>query len=229
MSELSPTWETTESFGQSWPIPFRVLWLSFMTLVGFATNLHLLAFLGIDTSLVLDIRLDSGVGAPVSHLPRAAAPFVHPSRLYPPLYSLAALGLAWTAIGWSVFMKLTGGDPIEMVRWRGVPAFVALMVGAVSIAPVNIMYRKQRFMFLRSVASPIHVAFEQRLLMHIVRLQSAQTHHFLATLLSGPLLRHHSRRYSHLERQSARRRLGFGLPSFHHDQAVRYRRIGGVG
>lgn len=119
-------------------------------MAGFATNLHLLAYLGIDTSLVLDIRLDDYRGshrAPSS----APAPFVHPSRLFPPIYSLAFCGLAWTTVNWIVFARITGGVPEEMVKWRGIPAFTAIAVGIATVAPWNFLYRKERMMFLRCV------------------------------------------------------------------------------
>lgn len=152
-------------FSSSYPLPFRVLFLSFSTLLGFATNLHILAYLGIDTSLVLDIRLDDYRSASASIGPsgsgggggggsgggggRNTAPFVHPSRLYPPLYALSALGFVWVCLGWLVFMKITGGDPEQMVLWRGVPMFTAIVVGAAAVAPLNVLYRKERMMFLR--------------------------------------------------------------------------------
>ncbi|KAK4058143.1 protein-ER retention protein [Microbotryomycetes sp. JL221] len=151
----------------------------FATLLGWATNLHLLAYLGIDTSLVLDIRLDDYLGAASALLPMTssqaiagqtttaasaaagvagagavraqAAPFVHPSRLYPPLYVLAAIGFLWTTVSWAVFMKLTSGDVVEMVKWRGVPTFSAFAVGAVALMPFNVLYKKERMMFLRSM------------------------------------------------------------------------------
>ena len=140
---------SAHAFGLSYPLPFRVLFLSFSTLFGFATNLHLLSHLGIDTAHVLDIRLDDyrNLGSS-SLLPRAPAPFVHPSRLYPPLYALSALGIAWTTFGWMVFAQITGGDPEQMSNWRAVPAFVALVVGAAAVAPWNALYRRERMMFL---------------------------------------------------------------------------------
>lgn len=152
-----PVFSSAYDFSSRYPLPFRVLFLSFATLLGFATNLHLLAFLGIDTSLVLDIRLDdyrgisnSGNTGPSHLLPRAGpSPFVHPSRLYPPVYALAVLGLAWTAMGWLVFSAITGGEPELMVQWRGVPAFVAVAVGVATVAPWNVLYKRERMMFLR--------------------------------------------------------------------------------
>ncbi|KAM0793040.1 hypothetical protein ACM66B_000529 [Microbotryomycetes sp. NB124-2] len=153
--------------------------LQFATLLGWATNLHLLAFLGIDTSLVLDIRLDDYRGIASSLLPttsnalqastagqagaagassatsaaasRSQAPFVHPSRLYPPLYILSALGFLWTAVSWAVFMRLTAGDAVEMVKWRGIPAFSAFAVGVVVLMPLNVLFKRERMMFLRSM------------------------------------------------------------------------------
>ncbi|KAK4054740.1 protein-ER retention protein [Microbotryomycetes sp. JL201] len=165
-------------FASRFPLPFRIQVLQFALLLGWATNLHLLAFLGIDTSLVLDIRLDDYRGIASSLLPtsnaiqsgtssagaaaaaaagvagattRSQAPFVHPSRLYPPLYILAGLGFLWTTVSWAVFMRLTGGDAVEMVKWRGVPAFSAFAVGTVALMPMNILFKKERMMFIRSM------------------------------------------------------------------------------
>ncbi|KDE05144.1 hypothetical protein MVLG_04485 [Microbotryum lychnidis-dioicae p1A1 Lamole] len=150
-------------FGAQYPLPFRVLFLTCSTVFGFATNLHLLAFLGIDTALVLDVRLDDYTRVNTSHPPRAVnAPFAHPSKLYPPIYGLAAAGMLWTLLGWSVFIKLSGGVVDQMVKWRAVPAITAVVVAIVTVCPRNVLYRKERFMFLRSlrrtVLSPIRSA-----------------------------------------------------------------------
>ncbi|GAA5973988.1 hypothetical protein JCM11641_008197 [Rhodosporidiobolus odoratus] len=162
------------SFGNDYPLPFRILFLSFLTLLGFASNLHLLASLGIDTALVLDIRLP-----PPLHLyptpastctpstspsrppptPSAAQPppFVHPSKLYPALYQLALVGLAWTAAGWLALRTLTGAQPEGMNQWRAEPALVALVVVAAVAWPANVLCRRQRLQFLaalKRIASP---------------------------------------------------------------------------
>ncbi|GAA5911994.1 hypothetical protein JCM6882_004736 [Rhodosporidiobolus microsporus] len=168
-----PTAELAE-FSILYPLPFRILFLSTLTLLGFATNLHLLAYLGIDTAAVLDIRLQppahvlptaassavassssspsSRPGAP-SSIPSAAAPppYAHPTKLYPPLYQLGLLGLAWTGMGWLAFRNLTGGDEQAMNSWRGEPAFVAVVVGAALVWPGNVLCRRQRMQFLSSI------------------------------------------------------------------------------
>ncbi|GAA6040794.1 hypothetical protein JCM8097_003304 [Rhodosporidiobolus ruineniae] len=153
-------------FGVRFPLPFRILFLSFCTLLGFATNLHLLAYLGIDTALVLDIRLNnqptlaSSTSSSSSRLPPLSAPtppYAHPSRLYPPLYHLALVGLAWTAVGWLAFRTITGHDETSMNAWRGLPAFTALAVGAALVWPGNVLYKRQRAQFtnaLKRIVSP---------------------------------------------------------------------------
>ncbi|KAK4702935.1 hypothetical protein P7C70_g3281, partial [Phenoliferia sp. Uapishka_3] len=176
MSDIDTIGNSLNDFSSTFPLPFRVLFLTvsipksssraacwlltsfvspqFATVGGFATNLHLLAYLGIDTSLVLDIRLDDYRG---SHRAPSAtpAPFVHPSRLFPPIYSLAFCGLAWTTASWLVFARITGGVPEEMVKWRAIPAVTAIAVGLAAIAPFNVLHRKERMMFLRSLRRTI--------------------------------------------------------------------------
>ena len=129
---------------------FYILLFSFTTVFGFATNLHLLSFLGIDTAKVLDVRAEEYRQLPHGRVGNAQ--FVHPSRLYPPLYALAVIGWLWTAFGWSVFHRLAGSDAARMVEWRAVPAIVALVALAAIFAPMNGLYRKERMMFLRSVS-----------------------------------------------------------------------------
>lgn len=140
-------------FSGRYPLPFRVLFLSFTTVLGFATNLHLLAALGIDTALVLDIRVDSD--RPQSHPSSVRSPVVgplaHPARLYPPIYGLAGLGLAWTVLGWWMFLFVTGGDPASMVRWRVFPVLTALAVGAGAVCPWRMLYKRERMMYLASL------------------------------------------------------------------------------
>lgn len=148
-------------FGFRYPLPFRILALSAVTLAGFATNAHLLHRLGIDTATVLDIRLDqpgSSASLPLTdtnpnHIPPPTqAPYVHPSKVYPPLYSLAAAALAWTAAGWISFRALAGTDPDAAVRWRILPA-AFLVAAAVALCwPGNTLCRRERFRFLRSVS-----------------------------------------------------------------------------
>lgn len=139
-----------DDFSLRYPLPFRILVLTFLTVVGFATNLHILSSLGIDTSQVLDIRLD--------HPPSISSngnsnppPLVHPTKLYQPLYQLGLSGVTATGVAWFVYRGLTNGlETREALReWKWFPAFVALALTAVCFVPFNWACRRQRFMFLR--------------------------------------------------------------------------------
>ncbi|GAA5979881.1 hypothetical protein JCM10908_001450 [Rhodotorula pacifica] len=142
-------------FGLRYPLPFRILLLSAVTVLGFATNTHILATLGIDTALVLDVRLDQPhqppalAGAPAST--SIPAPFVHPSRIYPPLYSLAAVALAWTTGGWLLFRTVAGGEANAAIQWRVLPAAFLVGAGIALCWPGKLLYQRERFRFLRSL------------------------------------------------------------------------------
>ncbi|GAA5880690.1 hypothetical protein JCM3774_002796 [Rhodotorula dairenensis] len=127
-------------FGLRYPLPFRILLLSAVTLLAFATNVHLLSALGIDTARVLDVRLDSHAHA-----------FVHPTTLYPPLYALAAAVAAYTALGWLVFRAAAGGHADAAIHWRVLPA-ACLVAAALAVAwPGNALCRRDRYRFLRAL------------------------------------------------------------------------------
>ncbi|GAA5844980.1 hypothetical protein JCM3766R1_004836 [Sporobolomyces carnicolor] len=138
-----------DDFSLRYPLPFRILVLSGLTVLGFASNLHILSSLGIDTSQVLDIRLDHPATSSSSNPP----PLVHPTRLYTPIYHLGALALGATTLAWLVYRSLASGldhrDQFDQLKWC--PAVVALALTFVCVSPWNWACRRQRFMFLRSL------------------------------------------------------------------------------
>lgn len=133
-----------DAFGARYPLPFRVLVLSFLTVLSFGINLFALSQAGprIDTARVLDVRVNAG---------SATSPHVHPSRLFPPLMALASAGLLFAVCSWALFFAATGADPETMARYRAFPALVSLTVVAAVFAPWNVLYRAQRYHFLRWV------------------------------------------------------------------------------
>lgn len=143
---LPPSTIASLSFSLLYPLPFRILALTFLTILGFGTNLHILSSLGIDTSAVLDIRLDH----PSSTLSPGTNQLVHPTKLYKPLYKLASAGLGVTFVGWLGYRSLTSGLGVGEKRdWVWFPALVALGLVGIGFVPVNVACRRQRFMFLR--------------------------------------------------------------------------------
>lgn len=153
----APAASALSDFGLRYPLPLRIVVLSAVTALGFATNLHLLSHLGIDTAHVLDVRLEPANPSLRAALPPGAPPpYVHPSRLYPPLYSLAAATLAWATLGWVVHSALTGADPHLVVEYRLVPCAVALAVVVALCWPGTALSRPYRLRFLRALRRIVH-------------------------------------------------------------------------
>ncbi|GAA5939938.1 hypothetical protein JCM3775_007154 [Rhodotorula graminis] len=153
----APVHPGLSDFGLRYPLPLRIVVLSAVTALGFATNLHLLSHLGIDTAHVLDVRLEPANASSRAGLPPGAPPpYVHPTKLYPPLYSLAAATLAWAALGSLLHGALTGADPHLVVQYRLVPCLVALAVVVALCWPGNALSRPYRLRFLRALRRIVH-------------------------------------------------------------------------
>lgn len=152
------------SFSSSFPLPFRVLFLVGLAQLLWASNLHILHLLGLDTSWILDFRdtdedteieLDSlrptrGEDEMVDGMAQESVQedgdqqgssskgkIVRPDsgRLYQPVYKLFLLYTAWVGAGWLLFRGITGGDRDSMERWRGLVGVIALGAAVGAVAP----------------------------------------------------------------------------------------------
>ncbi|GAA95435.1 uncharacterized protein L969DRAFT_92571 [Mixia osmundae IAM 14324] len=181
------------SFGNAFPLPLRIQFLVAFGLAAWATNLHILALLGIDTAKVLDVRLNDdpawlsrpsgsppngteasnghahGLGqsndhthtsgltsTPMSNASSSSAgksQYIHPSRLYPPIYALAGLALLWVLTGWCFYRVLGGGTDLKRERAGALaewlPAVFGIILSAALIGPWDRLKRKERYMGLR--------------------------------------------------------------------------------
>lgn len=120
------------------PLPFRVLSLISLGILCWAFNLHVLHILGIDTSFLLDIRS-----------PSDASEYLHPSKLYRPIYQLAAVSLTWTTLAWFIGFRLFADSDGDSSAGRLAAAFTWLVPLIVLLLPVDRFRRAERFMFLR--------------------------------------------------------------------------------
>lgn len=171
--------ETLSNFAHFMPLPIRVSALISLGILAWASNLHILSAMGIDTSAVLDVRvthnandavMPSGVGggASNSHTHSSAsnhvstnandmlstATHLHPSKLYPPVYSLAALYFGWTALGWAVYSAFhsysttqQSADVLSLEVF--IPAAFALLGVIFFLLPTERFHRRERQTILR--------------------------------------------------------------------------------
>jgi hypothetical protein len=116
------------------PLPFRVLFLGGLGVLGWATNLHGLAAAGLDAPGALDLQLP---GAQPAHAP---------------VYRLAAAYWAWVLATWALFRAATGGVQERADAYKHLPALA--MLGALAIlllAPADACRRRERDLFLLCV------------------------------------------------------------------------------
>lgn len=137
-----------------YPVPFRCIFLVGIGIFFWATNLHILYLLGIDTGSTLDIRNpSSGFNEQSSTLssppPSRLNSFVHPSTLYRPIYRLGFIYSLVGLIGWLAFSTLTKGDPVLVDKYRHIPFLTAFALLAIIFSPLNHFQKRERYAFLQ--------------------------------------------------------------------------------
>ncbi|KAI0684794.1 EXS-domain-containing protein [Cytidiella melzeri] len=150
------------TFAALFPLPFRVLFLGGLGILGWATNIHGLTLLGIDAAAVLELNTHhqsqrlvtsdhSGTGSPLPTA-RAGWKFVaDPSAVYGPLYKLFAQYSVVTLIGWLLYRHATHGN-VELVDvFKFVPAVTMLVLAMAFVAPFNVLGKRERDHFIHTV------------------------------------------------------------------------------
>lgn len=143
------------AFSATFPLPYRSLFLIGAGILGWATNLHFLSVLGVDTGHALEIRRGSSQHAPHSPLPSTSRSsryinfFAHPGSLYRPVYRIFAYYAMWTFLSWFLFRLWTGAKPGVIDEYKTMPSITAIFIIAVLFCPFNILYKAERAVFLR--------------------------------------------------------------------------------
>lgn len=142
--------EAETPFTAAFPLPFRVLFLAGIGILGWATNLHGLDVLGVDAVSAMDLRTHEG------HLPKSLAPGRSPGfRLiseftshYSPIYRLFTAYAVWCFLSWFLFLYATRGDMKLVDVFGYIPAVSALCILGILICPFNVLQKRERDMFL---------------------------------------------------------------------------------
>ena len=143
------------AFSAAFPLPYRSLFLIGAGILGWATNLHFLSVLGVDTGYALEIRRGSshsGLQPPLPSTSRNSGYlnlFAHPGSLYRPIYQIFAYYAMWTFLSWSLFHLWTGTRPDLVDEYKSMPTATAVLVLAVLVCPFNILYKTERTAFFR--------------------------------------------------------------------------------
>ncbi|KAJ7268832.1 EXS family-domain-containing protein [Mycena haematopus] len=137
----------------SFPLPFRVLVLAGLGILGWATNLHGLDLLGVDAVAAMDLRLDADAHLRLPpHLSSSAGKYpAHPYTIYAAVYRLFAAYSLWVFFSWAAFRYLTYGNMSLVDAFGYIPAVSALVVLLVLICPFDALYKHERDKFLHAV------------------------------------------------------------------------------
>jgi hypothetical protein len=162
--DTEPLVDTNSHFSVVFPLPYRCLVLVGIGILGWATNLHGLYFLGIDTGHALDIRrqetststaLGSLRTSTGLHSSRSIS-YAHPSTLYGPIYRLFLIYASFTAASWLFFRITTAGLASTTDSAKYIPSVTFIIIIATLLSPWLFPHRQERFTFLRQVSSPLH-------------------------------------------------------------------------
>lgn len=131
----------------AFPLPFQILALVGLAVLGWATNLHGLDLAGIDVMSSLDLRTDASIALPAHQsTPRQATSL---SSLYRAVYRIFTVYSTLCFVAWVTYRYSTHGD-IGLVDVFGyIPAIAALSVLCLLFCPYNILHKTERRKFLQ--------------------------------------------------------------------------------
>lgn len=132
----------------TFPLPFRVLFLVALGVLGWATNLHGLQLLGIDGPGALELQATSSQ-LPLRS-PSSGGRF--PARaFYQPLYRIFIGYTGWCIVAWLAFRVATRSDTVLVDIFRYVPGVCILGTVTVLVCPYDIFHKRERDWFLLCV------------------------------------------------------------------------------
>ncbi|KAI0268741.1 EXS family-domain-containing protein [Gloeopeniophorella convolvens] len=149
------------AFVVAYPLPFRVLFLAGLGILGWAANLHGLQLLGVDAVSALDLRVHehgSTTPLPVDSRNRGFKVIPDTAAVYSPIYRLALWYGLWYFAAWVLYRSATHGNAFLVDPFKYIPAICALVVLISIICPYDILKKRERDAFLlsikRCIASP---------------------------------------------------------------------------
>ncbi|KZT54226.1 EXS-domain-containing protein [Calocera cornea HHB12733] len=124
------------AFSKSFPLPFRVLTLLGLGVLGWATNLHLLRLLGVDSYAAL-IKSTSSTRAEEGGFTGSTTGSKREQEraLTWSVYRLFLAYALWVAIGWTFFRIVTKGEEDLINRYRAVPAILLATIVLFLLSP----------------------------------------------------------------------------------------------
>ncbi|KAF8638009.1 hypothetical protein AX16_010641 [Volvariella volvacea WC 439] len=138
-------------FTVSFPLPYRVLALAGLGILGWATNLHGLSLLGIDAAGALELQTDQSKRHTLPSHRTGGFRQVTDTATYATLYRIFIIYSLCCFTSWASFRYGTQGDPTLLDAYGYIPAITVLVFFAILICPYNIFFKTERDKFLHSL------------------------------------------------------------------------------
>src|SRR5216683_3485348 len=135
----------------AFPLPFRVLFLAGLGILGWAANLHGLRLLGVDPASALDLRTHERGSA--SPLPlsvdsrHAHGALEAPAPPCSAVYRLALWYGLWCSAAWALYRSATNSDSFLVDSSKHIPSVCSLIVLICMISPYDVMQKLERDAF----------------------------------------------------------------------------------
>ncbi|KAF7790348.1 hypothetical protein EIP86_001303 [Pleurotus ostreatoroseus] len=168
------------TFSTNFPLPYRVLALGGVGLLGWATNLHGLHLLGIDAASALEL---STRGAHASSLSSSSVDpettplpthngwklVAHPLGVYRPVYRICVQYACVALLSWAVYRHATGGRVDAVDAFKYIPAVTMLFVFMCLVSPFMLFEKRERDKFLYLLSPPAQDGLARWILPTIMR------------------------------------------------------------
>jgi hypothetical protein len=140
-------------FSASFPLPFRVLFLAGMGMLGWATNLHGLDLLGVDAVSAMELRAydRSRLRSPLPdrHSGLAFNAGGHAGWHRASVYRLLRPYTLWCLLSWALFRYATRDHWVLVDMFRFIATVCGLGVIVVLVCPLDIFEKRMRDAFLQ--------------------------------------------------------------------------------
>ncbi|KAF8160773.1 EXS family-domain-containing protein [Crassisporium funariophilum] len=136
----------------SFPLPYRVLLLVGVGILGWATNLHGLEALGVDARSALDLRTTASPSKtviPIRHPPAHSHSKTVELYHFPYRIFFGYSGLCF--LSWVIYRLATRGDASLVDSYGYIPVITAASILLILICPYNVLFKSEREKFTYAV------------------------------------------------------------------------------
>lgn len=131
----------------SFPLPYRIFFLTGLGILGWATGLQSLNAFGIDPIAAMDLRTDI-----TAMIPAHYSPVFNRSKvvgLYTSVYRISLAYFTLCFLSWALYRLATRGDASLVDSYGYIPSITAVIIVLILICPYNVLLRCERENFTK--------------------------------------------------------------------------------